>query len=288
MKAFTLATMLILFVFPANAILVDSENDEASKILGASLPQLGSVAWWEYEGGTRYGSASCTLVKNDARDGAWILTAAHVVLRDSGEMLKIMRCCFYPNYYDGFPKGTTSYLPDKTATIINSKVFFPSSQDLALCKLDHLVYNASGELVAPAKFYTGELVEDMQLLIAGTGETGTPSEARIGGTGKFDGYSRAVRCRYYYFLLSQPSIGITHYDATLSVPGLANEGDSGGLAAVEQGGDVYVVGNLNQIRGEGITAANGFEYLDSQFFTWMNNIIASNGEQSCVTGWLLY
>src|SRR5690606_3855536 len=55
-----------------NKIWVQPSDDEAAKALGASLDFLGWIIVDDDWNG------SCTLIRNDAEHGAWILTARHV------------------------------------------------------------------------------------------------------------------------------------------------------------------------------------------------------------------
>ena len=100
------------------------------------LSFLGCGAGWDVEGGIRYSAGSCTLIRNNPHDGAWILTSKHAAVKN------ILRYCFMPRYYDGFPYGTTIFLPDKTIAAI--QVFSYEDQDIALVKLEHLVYEEVG------------------------------------------------------------------------------------------------------------------------------------------------
>ena len=154
MKKIVLLVLLVaLASFSANAVLVNAEDDAASKAYAkTNCPWMCSAAGWDVEGGTRYGSGSGALVCNDVVRGAYVVTAKHCTLsNDTGQVQAILRYCFEPSYYDGFPKGTTGYLADKTFAA--TAVFLHPSQDIALVKLERLVYSGDGTLVEPISLY---------------------------------------------------------------------------------------------------------------------------------------
>ncbi|MCC6931896.1 MAG: hypothetical protein IT292_01390 [Deltaproteobacteria bacterium] len=278
MKSFLLFAVVALFLvisFSASAILVDVANDEASKQLANSLGFLGRGAGWDVEGGTRYLAGSATLVCNNVQNGAWILTAGHVATRGTtGLTFNILRFTFEPSYFDAFPRGTTSYLAGKCITAIHDKVFYHAIQDVALIKLEHLVYDSTGELVTPISFYYGSLSNKI-ILFGGAGETGIPSQADPNGTGDFDGYKRCARGVYDFLMGSE---GVMNFSRSVPIPGIGINGDSGGFAAIEVDGEVKQCGVLVMLYGSGESADTSFEYLGYEpgFFDWMNNLIQEN------------
>ena len=279
--------VLMLVVLPSNAVLVDAENDEASKALAESYPFMGCGAAWREIGGTRYSAGSCTLIKNNAREGAWLLTAGHAAYDDLlCKTYTVLRYTFESCYYSAFPKGTSMFLEDKSIAAENQKVFYHPTQDVALIKLEHLVYNATGDLITPAEFYQDQLMDNQIILFGGSGQTGIPSQASESGTGYRDGYKRCARGRFIFFLGSE---GTMEFDRSVLLPGIASLVDSGGFTAVETENTVRMVGIILNGSGSGENMLVGFEYIGTGFRDWMDRIISANAEsESSVSSWDSY
>ena len=281
--------LLIVVPNPCSAILVDATDDQASLALAASYPFMGCGAGWDIEGGTRYRAGSCNLIRNNSTEGAWIVTAKHAIHRDStGEAIRFLRYCFELSYFDGFPKDTTSFIEEKTVLAVHDKVYYHATQDVALVKLHHLIYDTTGNLVVPVKFYTGTLSQNQAVLIGGFGETGIPSQGGSQGTGYRDGFGRCARGVFRFFFESEATID---FRRTVPVPGMASAGDSGGLAAIEKDGNVLIAGVIATVSGSGEGALTSFEYFnyDPDFNTWINTIISENAEHvSSVAEWKMY
>ena len=287
-----LVALLVLVVsFAASAVLVDAVDEKESKALANSLPYLGCGASWQEQPGTRYSAGSCTLVCNNEIDGAWILTAGHTVLWSDGLVRHFIRYNFQPSYYDGFPKGTTSYLPDKTIAALHDKIYIHSTQDIALVKLENVVKDATGNLITPIEFYTGRLVENQAVLFGGYGDTGIPSQANEEGTGYRDGFKRCARGLFYFFSAAAPSRAVMKFSRTVPLPGIIGAGDSGGFATIEDKGQLFMAGVLVTASGSGESMLTGFEFLDyyPDFFDWINETIFDNREtKSEVENWKAY
>ena len=179
-----------------------------------------------------------------------------------------------------------------TATLaaIREKVFFHPTQDIALVKLAGLVYDTSGSLVAPMEVSTTiTLTVNQTILLGGSGETGIPSQGGAGGTGYRDGFERCARGVFIHFS-ALPGQALMEFNRSVSLPGMASTGDSGGFTAIESGGRPTMCGIIITVSGSGETALTGFEYLGhtGTFSTWMNDIIAVNGNTSAVTDWQEY
>ena len=290
-KLIIVAILSLVVSFPACGILVDAVDDTASKALGASHPFMGSGAWWKVEGGTRYKGGSCTLVRNNSQDGAWVLTAGHAVLTD-GEVHNIMRYTFRTCHFDGFTRGTSSYVASRTVAAIHDKVFLHPSQDIALVKLESLVRDAAGELVTPIEMYSGDLslTYGQPILFGGAGDTGTPDQGGSEGTSYRDGFERCARGVFVTFNAARNE-GLLEFKRSVPIPGMGSNGDSGGFAAVEFDGNVMLVGVLVTVSGSGEAATTGFEFLgyDDGFSVWLEDIIIENREtQSGVGNWDVY
>ncbi|MCC6933277.1 MAG: hypothetical protein IT292_08490 [Deltaproteobacteria bacterium] len=285
MMKIILVVLVVMMSIPASAILVDAENDAESLAMGASLGFMGTGAAWMEEGGLRYGAGSCNLICNNPQDGAWIMTAAHAIRwPQTGETFHYIRYTFDP-YFDAYPRGTTVYDPIKSIAAANGKVFYHPTQDIALVKLEHLVYDSTGELITPIEFYHGQLQDNQVILFGGSGQTGIPSQASESGTGYDDGYDRCVRGVFYFFSAAVPSRAVMKFTRSVPLPGIAAPGDSGGFTAIEENGKVLMVGIIVRGTGSGESLLTGFEYLgyNSGFFDWMNTIIQSNGDNSTPT-----
>ena len=287
MKRFFVLMLVAMCAFPAQGILVDAVNDSASKALAETLPCMGCAAGWDNESGTRYSAGSCILIRNNPTDGAWVLTARHAVYRtQTGGTFNFLRYTFQPSYYDGFPKGSTGYSTTCTVAALRDKVFYHSSQDIALVKLEHLVYNTSGTLVAPMELNTTvSLVLDQAVLFGGSGETGIPSQGGVGGTSYRDGYRRCVRGRYRFMV---GTVGTMDFIRTLSLPGIGCNADSGGFAAIEYNGTPLLCGVLVTVSGSGEGTLTSFEHLGQALVTWVTATISQNGNTSAVTDWQEY
>lgn len=285
-------TTLFLFILinsmPACAILVDAVDDAESKATAAMYPFMGYASGWDEEGGTRYSAGSCFIVRNNESDGAWVLTAGHTVDHlATHETYAILRYCFESCYFDAFPKDTNGYT-DKAIVAFHDKVFYHEQLDVALVKLEHLVYDTTGELVAPVEFYSGTLSLNQVILFGGSGDTGIPSQASLEGTGYRDGYRRCAR-GIFRFISS--TYGVMKFDRSVDIPGIASMGDSGGFAAIEASGNILVCGILVGGTSSGESMKTRFECLayDANFSAWMENIISENGEQqSSVKSWAVY
>ena len=289
----TIIVLLAIAVcFPANAILIDAADDAASLALAESYPFMCCAALWDEAGGTRYRGGSGTLVCNNEQDGAWVLTAKHAIDDAQGVYAtNFIRYTFESCYFNAFPKGTTGYVADMSVAVVNGKVFFHYSQDIALAKLEHLVRNATGDLITPVEFYHGELVRDQVILVGGFGETGAPSNGGPQCTGVWDGKKRCARSIFKFISTATPGKGLMEFERTVSVPGMVSCGDSGGFAAVEEDDKVLTTGVIITGSGSGETALTGFAYLsyDPEFFSWVSNIIDENGETpTAVTNWNMY
>ena len=291
MKRFFMLMMVAICAFPAQAILVDAVNDSASKALAETLPCMGCGAGWDVEGGTRFGAGSCVLIRNNPTDGAWVLTARHTVMDSGGSVVReFHRYTFQPSYYDGFPKGSTGYSTTCTIAARRDKIFCYASQDLALVKLDQLVYNSSGMLVTPMEVSTTvTLAADQTILFGGSGDTGIPSQGGAGGTGYRDGFRRCARGVFIQFS-AIPGKALMEFNRSVSLPGMASSGDSGGFVAIESSGRPTMCGIIITVSGSGETALTGFEYLGytGTFATWMENTIANNRNNSAVSDWNQY
>ncbi|MCC6933242.1 MAG: hypothetical protein IT292_08310 [Deltaproteobacteria bacterium] len=75
------------------------------------------------------------------------------------------------------------------------------------------------------------------------------------------------------------------FSRTVSLPGIIGAGDSGGIATIEQNGEILMAGVLVTGSGSSENKLSGFEFLDANggIFDWMNNIIQSNGENPTPT-----
>ena len=275
---------------PSFGILVDAADDTSSLALADTYPFMCCAAGWDSEDGPRYRAGSGTLIRNNEIDGAWILTAGHAARRDTtGETFNILRYTF-TSYFEAFPKGTTSYLPDKCTAAIHERVYYCPSQDIALLKLEYLVRDSTGCLITPIEFYSGPLVDDQVILIGGYGETGIPSQGGPQCTGYRDGYKRCARGIFICFNAGKNKL-LTEFHRTVPIPGMASCADSGGFAAIEEEQQLLMVGVIVTGSGSGETALTGCEYLgyNPEFFSWMEDIIAANGETpSAVENWDMY
>ncbi|MCC6932190.1 MAG: hypothetical protein IT292_02915 [Deltaproteobacteria bacterium] len=275
MKRFIMLLVLIVS-YPASAILIDAVDDAASKALANSLPFMGCAALWDVEGGPRYSGGSGTLVCNNEQNGAWVITAKHAIDDAQGlNVTNFIRYTFEKSYLDAFPKDTTGYLPDKSIAVVNGKAFFHPTQDIALAKLERLVYNESGALVMPIEFYFGSITSNQTILFGGNGQTGIPSQAGPNGTGYRDGYKRCARGVYDFLMGSE---GVMNFSRSVPLPGIACIADSGGFAGIEVDGKVQQCGILVMLYDSGENADTSFEYFgyDPGFFDWMNNLIQEN------------
>ena len=292
MKNIIVVLFLLVVSFPSSAILVDAVDDAESKRIANTFHYMCCAAGWDQEGGIRYTAGSGTLVCNNAHNGAWVLTAGHTVYRQStGDTFNYLRYTFQPNYFNAFPKDTTSYLPDKCINAIHDKVFYNTEQDVALVKLESLVRDATGSLVSPIEMYDGEISDNQVIIFGGSGQTGIPSQASESGTGKRDGFKRCARGLFYFFYPPNPGEGVMRFSRSTSIPGIIGLGDSGGFCAVESEGKILMIGVNIIVSGSGESALSSFEYLGfyNSFDTWMNDIIISNGEApSAVDNWDMY
>ncbi|MCC6932205.1 MAG: hypothetical protein IT292_02995 [Deltaproteobacteria bacterium] len=279
MRNLIVVLLALLVAFPASAILIDAVDDAASLALADSLHFMGCGAGWDEVGGTRYRVGSCSLIRNNDQDGAWVITAAHAPFHETtGATYRYLRYTFL-SYYEAFLKGTISFVPGKSITASPANVFYHPMLDIALVKLDELVRDASGTIITPVEFYTGELFRDQVILMGGYGDTGLPSQGGegINDTRIFDGYRRCARGVIDFFF---GSLGLLAFFRTVPLPGIGATGDSGGFAAVEINSQVLLAGILVKVYDRGEHTQTGFEYIsnDPSFFTWMNGKITENSE----------
>lgn len=117
---------------PTPKILVESEDDQASRDLAASFEFLGFGASYNAEGGGPFRAGSCTLVRNNAQDGAWILTSHHATTVNAdteSETRAVLKYGFAVNCYEGL---------DEAITADHARIFYHPIQDIlsslkALC-----------------------------------------------------------------------------------------------------------------------------------------------------------
>jgi hypothetical protein len=223
--------------------------------------------------GGLFSAGTCTLIRNNETDGAWVLTASHACTdHDTSSTFYTLKYGFGTNAFTGLSEAITAN---------SEKVFYHPIQDIALIKLQNLVYEIDGTLTTPIAFYSGTLTLDIPLLFGGYGQIGTPEQADPHGTGYRDGNARVARGWLWNFGLAglRPSLGYMEYHSDLVIAGIGSNGDSGGFTAIEQGGEILLVGLIDEGRGNGTDADTGFERLDydPNFSSWMNDIIAANG-----------
>ncbi|MCC6932092.1 MAG: hypothetical protein IT292_02410 [Deltaproteobacteria bacterium] len=295
MKNFCVSVILVAMLavaFPASAILVDAVDEQQSLAMGASYLWMGCAAAWDYEGSNRHRTGSCSLISNNQTDGAWIITAGHAVTDMGGvEFWKIIRYNFQGGYFDAFPRETHSYLPEKCVTAIHDKIFRHPSRDIALVKLEHLVYSASGDLITPPEFYREAINSEQTILFGGAGQSGIPAQGGVGGTGYRDGYDRCCRGVFDYMSPFRPGTAWMDFSRTVPLPGIGCSGDSGGMVCIESGDKVLLAGVLVLVSGSGERTSTAFEFFNYEptLFEWIEGLIDDNAEHpSSVESWEAY
>jgi len=273
MKYVMIVLLAVLGSFPAAAVYVRAEDEQASRELAVSLGFVGFGAAYTAEGNL-YAGGTCALICNSERNGAWILTAHHVTTDSNGlgtDTYAILKYGFAPNCYQGF---------DQMIPADMTKVFYPpNGQDMALIKLQSLVYESDGTLKVPLNFYKGILSLGQTILFSGYGANGDPSN---GGSGECtrDGYVRAARGQIHRFdyLGMDPSIAFLEYLTSLLVPGIGSCHDSGAPALIETETGYELAGVVVKGRGADIGTWTGFERVDydPNFMSWVYDMITEN------------
>lgn len=264
------AIIVISMSLPANAVFVDTLEDELSKSMGASYDYVGACAGFN-AANDRYRAGSCVVIRNGSV--SWALSTEHqLVDEDTGERFVAIQAAFRDNMIVGFDSG---------AGMDVVEIFENGSRDVVLLKFSGPITNESAELITPAPFYMGEVEAGMQFAFFGFGNHGPPSEASASGSsGSFDGFVRMGLGDFFSAGLAgeQPEIVYTEFIDSVELSASGGKGDSGGPVFINVSGELQLVGILDQVVGSGTSALTGFENFrfDDEFIEWVNDTIISN------------
>lgn len=255
----------------AQKIFVDDENQEASKELAATLKWSVAIIAWD-DTGYRYQGGSGEVVWNDPVFGAGIVTAGHVLRHPTTGAAHARMALLVSN--DLF---TAIADEDNLIPIDMAKMVRHPSLDLAVVPIADVLRDEQGEPIAPVPFYTGSLREGDVTLIGGYGRTGVIEIADTGSIpgSVFDGFRRAGRAKFDFFSNARPGVALLEYSASVTLPGLVGNGDSGGFATIEHGGiggPPSLWGIIITVSGVGVQQSPGIVYLGPNQQVWINDV----------------